>query len=155
MYYNITAWMFGAKRQWLPMTTGCVKLNKYPVSNSRVHHKGYRVPVATLAPISLWLYLNLWLILPKSNPIYVYADWWFDMNGFDKTILPAWTGHRVLRAWRRSSSSQTLHNGMCKATIPVTEDRYLASQWREMNTVAQFSSDFEFTLPYTCSVNVL
>ena len=33
--------------------------------------------------ISLRLCLNLWLILPENNLIYVYGDWWFQLNHFD------------------------------------------------------------------------
>ena len=37
-------------------------------------------PVTTLIPLSLWLWLNSWLIFPKFNTIRVYDDWWLTID---------------------------------------------------------------------------
>ena len=49
----MTAWLFGAKLQWLPLTAGCVKL-QIPASSRGMHHNGERVPAAVLAPVQIW-----------------------------------------------------------------------------------------------------
>ena len=53
IYYNMTAWIFGAKLYWLSMTAGCVKL-QLPASSNRVRHNGERVPATVLVPVSIW-----------------------------------------------------------------------------------------------------
>ena len=63
--------------------------------------------------------------------------WWRQIT------LPALTGHTVLRAWRRSSRTPTLHDGMCKATTPVIKEGCVTSQWRQVGDVARFGGDFE------------
>ena len=50
--------------------------------------------------------------------------------------IPALTGHTVLRARRRSWRSRTLHDRMCKATIPVIKERI-----REMRDVTMEASN--------------
>ena len=49
----MTAWIFGAKLEWLSLTAGCVKL-QIPASSNRVRRNGERVPVAVLVPVSIW-----------------------------------------------------------------------------------------------------
>ena len=77
--------------------------------------------------VSLWVCLNLWLIPPKNNIIYVSGDWWFQINYFDsdKSLFL-----REL-AWRPSSITPILHDGMCKATTPVFKERCLTSEAME------------------------
>ena len=49
----MTAWTFGAKLLWLPLTAGYLKL-QVPASSSRVRHNGERMPAAALVPVSIW-----------------------------------------------------------------------------------------------------
>ena len=42
-----------------------------------------------------------------------------------------------------SSRSRTLHNGMCKVTIPIIKERYVTLKWSRVGDVARFSGDFE------------
>ena len=89
-YYNMTAWTFGAKLWWLPLTAGCVKL-QIPASSSRVRHNGERVQAdwRQYRYGSLWLYLNLQLIHLENTHLYVSGDWWFHINysNIDKSLF--------------------------------------------------------------------
>ena len=62
---------------------------------------------------------------------------------YRQITLPALTGHTVLRAWRCSSRTPALHDGMCKATTPVVKERCVTSEWRQIGDVARFGGDFE------------
>ena len=93
---------------------------------------------------SLWLCLNLRLIPHKKTIWYMvmviddstYLFWYRHIT------LPALNGHTVLRAWRRYSRTQTLHDGVCKATTPVVKERCVTSQWMKVGDVARFGGDF-------------
>ena len=56
--------------------------------------------------------------------------------------LPALPGHTVLRTWRCSLCSWTLHERMCKATTPVIKERCVTSHWRQLGKFTWFGTDF-------------
>ena len=60
-------------------------IKKLPASSHRIRQNGEHVPPSwrQYRYGSLWLCLNLGLIPPKNNLIYVYGDWWFHINYFD------------------------------------------------------------------------
>ena len=121
-YHNMTALVFGANLWWLPLTAGCVKL-QLPASSSRVRHNGERVPAAVLAPVSIWFVVETLKLVTYSSPKqFNLCMWWlvilYNLFWERQITLSALAGHTVFRAWRRSSRSWTLHDGMCKATTP-------------------------------------
>ena len=116
----MTARIFGAKLWWLPLTAGCVK-RQLPASSSRVRHNGQRVPPAVLAPVSICfivIMLKPATYTPKKQ--YLVCLWWLiiphKLFWWRQITFPALTGHKILRAWRRSSRTWMLHDEMCKAT---------------------------------------
>ena len=62
---------------------------------------------------------------------------------YRQITLPSLTDHIVLRAWRCSSRTPALHDGMCKATTPVVKEKCVTSEWRQVGDVARFDGDFE------------
>ena len=92
----------------------------------------------THSQICLW-----WFMIPHR------IFWWRQIT------LPALTGHTVLRAWRCSSRTPTLRDGMCKAATPVGKERCVTSQWRQVGDVALFGGDFErIFFVNTCNITL-
>ena len=142
----MTARIFGAKLYWLPLTAGCLK-GQLPASSSRVRHNGQRVPPTVLAPVSIWfIVIVLKPATYTSKKQYLICLWWLmiphKLFWWRQITLPALTGHTILRAWRHSSRTSILHDGMCKATTPVVMERCVTSQWRQVGDVPRFGSDF-------------
>ena len=128
-YYNMTAWIFGAKLQWLPLTVGCVAVILMPllIWFVVIMLKPATYTSKKQSHVCLW-----WLV--------ILYEWFWERQ----INLPALTGHIVLLAWWRSSCTRTLHDRMCKATTLIIKDRFVTSQWSKVGDVARlFSGDFE------------
>ena len=89
----------------------------------------------------------------KARPESVRIYWLLSFHQTQSTTLlimdlnynmTAW----IFGVWRWSSSSWTLHNRMCKATIPIVMERCVMTQWRQVGDGAWFGGDFECVLLY-------
>ena len=123
----MTAWIFCRKLWWLPLTAGCVKL-QLPASSSRVGHNGEHVQAIVLAPVSIcFIAIMLKPVTYTSRKQSHICLWWlmipYESFWHRRITLLALTGYTVLRTWRCSSHTPTLHDRMCKAKTPVVEER--------------------------------
>ena len=59
--------------------------------------------------------------------------------------LSPWINWTRIFTWLTTFSYPgTLQVGICKATIPVTKEKYVTSQWKQVGEITWFSRNFEF-----------
>ena len=96
-----------------------------------MRHNGECVPAAVFAPVSICvivLILKPVTYTSKNNLIYVYGDGLFHINYFDSD--------NSLFLHYMAMQFYVLDDEMCKATIPVINERCVTSQWRQVGNLA-------------------